>query len=171
MILIALGANLPFEGQTPAQTLARCIPALSRAGVHVTARSRLWATAPVPYDPVQPDYMNAVVAVETALDPAALMNTLLSVERKFGRVRTVANAARTLDLDILAFHDVVLNENDLILPHPRLEGRAFVLKPLMDIAADWKHPVTGRTAAAMMAVLPDTGEARPAKAWPDDNNL
>lgn len=115
--------------------------------------------------------MNAVVSVETALGPVALMQTLLSVEREFGRVRTVANAARTLDMDILAYHDVILNRDDLILPHPRLAARAFVLKPLMDIAPNWKHPVTGRTPADMMRVLTETGDARPVEAWPDDNEI
>lgn len=115
--------------------------------------------------------MNAVIAVETALDPAALMQTLLSVEREFGRIRTVANAARTLDMDLLAYHDVILNHDDLILPHPRLAARTFVLKPLMDIAPDWKHPVTGRTAADMMRALPETGDVRPAERWPDENDL
>lgn len=115
--------------------------------------------------------MNAVISVETALGPVALIQTLLSVEQEFGRIRTVANAARTLDMDILAYHDIVMNGDDLMLPHPRLATRAFVLKPLMDIAPDWKHPVTGRTAADMMRALTETGDARPVEAWPDDNEI
>ena len=88
------------------------------------------------------------------LDPVRLLESLVAVETTCGRMRTVPNAARTLDLDIIAIGDLVRSEPDPILPHPRAHLRAFVLAPLVDVAPDWLHPVLGRTAAALLADLP-----------------
>jgi 2-amino-4-hydroxy-6-hydroxymethyldihydropteridine diphosphokinase len=106
--------------------------------------------------------VNGVVAVETTLAPAALLEVLHAVEARFGRVRRERNAARVLDLDLLAYDERVSAEGETpILPHPRLHERAFVLRPLAGIAPDWRHPRLGRTASALIADLPPDAKAEP----------
>ena len=94
------------------------------------------------------------------VDPAVLLAHLLEIETACGRERGAPNAARTLDLDIIALGDLVRHSPDPILPHPRADLRAFVLAPLADVAPDWVHPVLGLTAAALLAALP------PQEIWP-----
>ena len=161
MILIGLGANLPGAAGAPAATLAAALAALEGEGVHVVARSRWYRSAPVPAS-AQPDYVNGVAIVETALDPEALLALLHRIEARFGRVRRTPNAARTLDLDLLAYHDRVSDGADgPILPHPRLHERAFVLRPLAEIAPLWRHPRLGQTAASLAKNLPPDADASP----------
>jgi 2-amino-4-hydroxy-6-hydroxymethyldihydropteridine diphosphokinase len=117
--------------------------------------SRWFLTAPVP-PAGQPDYVNAVAAlrVEAEVDPGALLARLMAVETACGRQRSVANAARTLDLDLIAIGGLVRSGPDPILPHPRAHLRGFVLAPLVDVAPNWVHPLLGRTAGALLAALP-----------------
>jgi 2-amino-4-hydroxy-6-hydroxymethyldihydropteridine diphosphokinase len=152
MILIALGSNLPLEGAVPQQTLDAALAAMADEGIHVCARSRWYSTAPVPASD-QPRYINAVALVETALDPAALMEKLHKIEDRFRRARSAPNAARTLDLDLIDYDGRVMN-GELILPHPRLAERGFVLQPLAEVAPEWRHPVSGRNVAELIAALP-----------------
>ncbi len=169
MIYVALGANLPSRFGEPVQTLTRALKDMTDHGIHVMARSRLWGTTPVPPDPAQPDFINAVVAVQTSLSPEDLMGVLLSIEKKCGRVRSVPNAARLLDLDLIAYHDLQMITPLVTLPHPRLSDRAFVLKPLADIAPDWCHPVTGESLSVLISRLPPEQMAVPlGHGWRDD---
>ncbi len=161
MIVIALGANLPSSAGAPAETLAAALAALEEAGVRVEKRSRWYRSAPVPASD-QPDYVNAVVLVATALDPKALLALLHRIETRFGRVRGAKDAARTLDLDLLAYDDIVGDGADgLVLPHPRLHERAFVLRPLAEIAPGWRHPTLGLTALALAKNLPPDADVTP----------
>jgi 2-amino-4-hydroxy-6-hydroxymethyldihydropteridine diphosphokinase len=153
MVLIGLGGNLPSPAGPPPQTFAAALAALAEHGCRVAARSPLYRTAPVPISD-QPWFVNAVVQLATGLGPEALLAALLAVEARFGRQRSVANAARTLDLDLLAYDEICRDGPDLILPHPRLHQRAFVLRPLVDLAPDWRHPRLGRTARELLAALP-----------------
>jgi 2-amino-4-hydroxy-6-hydroxymethyldihydropteridine diphosphokinase len=94
----------------------------------------------------QPDYVNAVAALETELAPAALLASLFALESRHGRERSVADAPRTLDLDLLLYGDMVVNQPGLTVPHPRMHLRAFVLKPLLEIAPDCEIPGHGKAA-------------------------
>jgi len=158
LILIGLGANLPSRFGTPRQTLEAALDAIAKKGALVTRRSRWWKSAPVPVSD-QPWFVNGVAALETALRPEALLALLHAVEAEFGRVRSVANAARPLDLDLLAYGRVQ-SEGDLILPHPRMTDRSFVLLPLGDIAPFWRHP-SGMPLPQLIAALPAEGRAEP----------
>jgi len=152
-ILIALGANLPSPAGPPPETLKAALAALEEAGVTVRKVSSFIQTPAWP-DPADPPFTNAAAALQTSLQPVALLELLLAVERAFGRVRSQPNAPRPLDLDLLAYGDAVLTGQGLELPHPRLAERRFVLQPLAEIAPDWRHPVTGLTPAQMSAKLP-----------------
>lgn len=101
------------------------------------------------------DYLNAVVLVETELRPRELLDRLLEIERAHGRVRVAGErwGARTLDLDLLFVGDAVVNEPGLVLPHPRLHERAFVLRPLAEVAAEWVHPRLGVSVGEMVRRL------------------
>ena len=161
MILIGVGANLPSAHGLPRATCEAALSELERRDVAVVRRSRWYESAPIPPSD-QPWFVNGVAAVATALSPHALLALLHDVERAFGRVRGAPNAARTLDLDLLAYDDTVLAEPDgLALPHPRMLERAFVLQPLAEIAPEWRHPVAQASAAELAARLPKTQECRP----------
>lgn len=159
MILLGLGGNLPIAGaSSPVDNLEVALAALVQEGVGVVKRSRWYRTAPIADQP-QPWYVNGVAELDTELSPDALMELLLTVERRFGRVRTVPNAPRTIDLDLLAYRDIITPPCAPIvtLPHPRLHERAFVLVPLVEIAPAWRHPVLRCTAHDLLAGLP-TGQ-------------
>jgi 2-amino-4-hydroxy-6-hydroxymethyldihydropteridine diphosphokinase len=160
MILIGLGANLPSAAGGPRQTLEAALARLEEGGVHVAARSRWYRTEPVPVSD-QPWFVNGVARVETALDPAALLALLRRIEHGFGRRRSVRNAARTLDLDIIDYDGRVENTPELVLPHPRMQDRAFVLLPLAEVAPGWRHPTLGRTVESLVSSLPAEQKAAP----------
>ena len=160
MILIGLGANLSGPNHsTPRETLAAAISEIEAAGVSVAGRSGWYASAPVPASD-QPDYVNAVAELETGLAPAPLLELLHDIENMLGRVRTVRDAARVIDIDLLDYHGKI-DAGWPILPHPRMANRAFVLRPLADIARDWCHPVTGESVAVLLANAADREDVRP----------
>ncbi|RMD91545.1 MAG: 2-amino-4-hydroxy-6-hydroxymethyldihydropteridine diphosphokinase [Alphaproteobacteria bacterium] len=170
--LIALGANLPSPAGDPPATLRAALAMIGGEGITVAAVSRLYATPAWPPGS-GPDFVNAAAVLRTALAPRALLERLHGVERALGRDRRARWAPRSIDLDLLAVGDAVLPDPDtwqrwagldagaagsiapdeLILPHPRLAERAFVLVPLAEVAPDWRHPVTGLSVAAMRDAL------------------
>ena len=141
---IALGSNLddPAAQVNSAMTALEALP-LTR----VLKCSSLYRSAPVGYLD-QPDFINAVVQVETGLAPHALLDAMLVLEQARGRTREFANAPRTLDLDLLLYDDRVLHEHGLTLPHPQMHRRAFVLQPLLEIAPECVIPCVGSAADA-----------------------
>jgi 2-amino-4-hydroxy-6-hydroxymethyldihydropteridine diphosphokinase len=163
MILIGLGANLlSAEFGAPPASLEAALGMLQQSGVAVTRRSRWYRTAPVPASD-QPWFVNGVAAVETALDPAALLALLQAIETRFGRVRRERNAARVLDLDLLDYEGRVSKPGapPPTLPHPRLAERAFVLRPLAEVAPGWRHPATGAAIDELLLRLPPGQAAEP----------
>jgi len=129
---IALGSNL----QDPVKQVSRAFDALAQLpATRLLQRSSLYKTAPVGYDN-QPDFINAVAKVDTSLEPIELLHKLLAVEATFGRERPFPNAPRILDLDLLLYGEVCMQTAELILPHPRMHERGFVLLPLAEIAPE-----------------------------------
>ncbi len=124
-------------------------------GLRVSASSPLYETEPVGGPPGQGLYLNAVLEVEADLPPRRLLETALALETRLGRRRETPGGARTLDIDLLLFGDDILEEPGLILPHPRLHLRRFVLAPLCDLAPHLPHPVLGRTLGELLEVLVD----------------
>lgn len=139
---IGLGANL----NDPASQVEYALAELDRLpATRLLGRSALYASEPVGYLD-QPDFINAVAQVETALAPRALLAALLDIEHRHGRERSFRNAPRTLDLDLLLYGGAHFHEDGLTLPHPRMHERAFVLQPLLEIAPDTQIPGRGRAA-------------------------
>lgn len=149
-VLIALGSSLGGRFGAPAAAVAAAIGELPGAGFQILARSSLWRSASWP-DPTLPDYINALVIVETPLTPVEALRRLHELEARFGRERTIANAPRLIDLDLVAYGRTVIRADGLAVPHPRAAERLFVMGPLAEIAPGWIHPESGETAAALAA--------------------
>lgn len=155
-IFIALGANLSHERfGSPRQTLEAALATLDRRGIRTVRVSPWYRTAPVPVSD-QPWYVNAVAEVMSALSADDLLAELHAVEADFGRARSVPNAARPIDLDLLDFHGEIAvgGRGRAILPHSRMTERAFVLLPLADLAPQWRHPASGLPIRTLIENLP-----------------
>ncbi|MEO0485424.1 MAG: 2-amino-4-hydroxy-6-hydroxymethyldihydropteridine diphosphokinase [Pseudomonadota bacterium] len=171
--VIALGANLPLHGDEPPATLRAALRALQARGIAVCDTSRFFSCPAFPAGN-GPDYTNAAAVLETTLTARALLDALHAVEAQFGRERATRWGQRTLDLDLITAGEGVFPDrathaewrlldaatqrlrapDEMILPHPRLQDRAFVLVPMADIAPDWRHPVLGKTVVEMRDALP-----------------
>jgi 2-amino-4-hydroxy-6-hydroxymethyldihydropteridine diphosphokinase len=145
VVYLGLGSNLGDRGSN----LRRALSALEESA-HVEAVSRVYASEPVGYAD-QPEFWNIVARARTSLEPAALFARLKAIETGLGRTPSFRNAPRIIDIDILAYDELVLNTDALEIPHPRLRERSFVLYPLAEIAPDFRHPVTRETVNALAA--------------------
>jgi 2-amino-4-hydroxy-6-hydroxymethyldihydropteridine diphosphokinase len=149
-VYIGLGGNLGDA----ASTLHQVLDALrTTPGIQQCMSSPFYRTAPV--DSSGPDYINAVAVLDTTLAPLALLDVLQALENQHGRLRPYKNAPRTLDLDLLLYGDLTFNSERLIVPHPRMHERAFVLAPLHDLAPDLM--LASGSVAQLLAALPDQG--------------
>src|SRR5262245_60983278 len=151
MILVALGSNVSGPWGNPRETVLRALRELDANGTQLIAASRLVETAPLG-KVNQPSFVNAVARISTAMPPEALMLHLHDIERRAGRRRRLRWGPRTLDLDLLDYHGLV-RRGRLDLPHPGIAERDFVLTPLMEIAPNWRHPVTRRSARTLRRLL------------------
>lgn len=162
MILVGIGASLPAPDGSPPR--ATCAAAAARLGaipgLRLAALSRWWESAPIPAMPGAPWFVNGVARLEGGFAPEALLDALQAIEAAFGRTRPYPNAPRTLDLDLLDHHGAVLATPRLTLPHPRMAERGFVLRPLAEVAPEWRHPLTGAAVGDLIAALP-AQEIRP----------
>jgi len=163
-VIVALGSNLGDGYPSRSALLEAALGRFPAVGIIVARRSSWWRSAAWP-DPAAPDYLNAVALVETTLAPRTLLGALLALEAAFGRRRGRLNAARTLDLDLIAYGRLVIDKPGLTVPHPRAHRRRFVMGPLAEIAPAWFHPELGRTAADL-ARGADIGDAAITEAFP-----
>lgn len=151
MIVIALGSNMNGPWGTPRQTVERAFRALDTFPLKLVAASPLATTEPFGRKN-QPQFVNAAAVIETHLSPDALMRKLHMIEREAGRQRRLRWGPRTLDLDLIDYHGLVrrkktLSVRPLVLPHPGISERLFVLEPLVEVAPAWRHPLTKESAA------------------------
>ena len=160
-VILGLGANLASRFGPPRAALGAALLRIEAAGVRVIGRSPWYESAPVPASD-QPWYVNGVVTVATDLAPDSLLALLLGVEAEMGRERSVQNAARMLDLDVVADGDIVRHPPEPApeLPHPRMHQRAFVVRPLADLVPGWHHPESGRAIEELLLALPDDQQIR-----------
>ncbi|MBS0334492.1 MAG: 2-amino-4-hydroxy-6-hydroxymethyldihydropteridine diphosphokinase [Proteobacteria bacterium] len=160
-VIVALGSNRPGDHPSSEALLEAALSLFPQAGLPLLARSRWWRSAAWP-DPNGNEYRNGIAIVETNDPPEAVLAQLFAVERRFGRERSVPNAPRTLDLDLIAYGRRVIDEPGLVLPHPRAAERRFVMGPLAEIAPAWRHPANGLTAAELAASATVGRDAAPA---------
>ena len=154
MILVGIGGNLEnTRFGSPRDTLSAALVALQSERVTIRRRSGWYHTEPVPRSD-QPWFINAVVSIATEIGANGLLTLLQGLEKRFGRIRGETNAARVLDLDVLDYNGEVMSTPLLVLPHPRLHERRFVLAPIAEIAPNWRHPILGLTATRLLSGLP-----------------
>ncbi len=160
MILVAIGSNVPGPWGAPHETVERALSELDRPPLRLVKASRLIRTSPMGHHE-QPDFINAVAIVASDLEAADLLAHLHDIELAADRRRSLRWGPRTLDLDLIDYDGRVITGADqvrtphgpMVLPHPGIAQRAFVLGPIAEIAPDWRHPVTGKSAAEMLAGL------------------
>lgn len=126
---------------------------MKNENIFVLKVSSVWLSAPVPISD-QPWYRNAICSVETDLCPEDLLMVLKNFEKDFGRINTKRNEPRILDLDVVAYDDLIMSKGSLTIPHPRLQERAFVLFPLREIAPDWRHPHSHHSVDTLIENIP-----------------
>lgn len=177
-VLVALGANMPSDVGSPEKTLLHAIDVLADSRLSVIEISPFYMTPCFPAG-VGPDYVNAAAVLSGMESPKEMLTVLHDVEATLGRTRETRWGQRTLDLDLVGFGDMILPDlatyrdwhdlalsdqikrtpDQLILPHPRMQDRAFVLIPLADIAPDWIHPVSGLSVRQMLDALPEADKS------------
>jgi len=158
---VAIGGNLIPEGfKTLEEVMSEAMKALSEQGLTIAKCSQWYETAPVPVSD-QPWFLNAVMAIETALTETELLALLHEVEANFGRVRNIRNEARILDLDLIDYDGLVRDDDAITIPHPRMHLRAFVLLPIQDLAPQWCHPASKVDVATLIAEMPEGQDIRP----------
>ena len=161
-VIVALGCNDKGAWASCREALEAALARFRSEGIDIVARSSWWSSLAWP-DPSEPPFLNGVAIVRTAHDPHALMATLGRIEDAVGRQRSVRNAPRTLELDLIASGRMSGDLDGLILPHPRAAERGFVMGPIAEIAPDWTHPTDGRRALDLAGTASVGSDARPTR--------
>ena len=158
-IFIGIGSNMSGPKNTsPFETCEDALKVLEQLDLRIISKSNWYSSAPIP-ESSQPWYINGIISIRTSLTPKSLLDLLHKVEQMFGRTREYENSARTLDLDLIAYADIILGWKDvskkreLIIPHPRMSERGFVLFPLKEIASNWHHPVSNKSINELILCL------------------
>ena len=161
MIYVGIGSNLTSKRcLSPYHTVLSAVEHFPKFGLKVCKQSNWYKSAPVPISK-QPWFVNGVVKISSNQGAKSLLNVLHSIEDLFGRQRSDLNSSRTLDLDLLDYKGMIIDDcPELILPHPRMEKRAFVLLPLRDICPDWRSPLTGQNIPDLITWLPADQEIK-----------
>ncbi len=152
MILVAIGSNLNSESfGSPLENCNKAVELLSMR-FEIKDISNFYETEPIPKSD-QPMYVNGVISLKTKYLPNEILEILMSIEKFFKRVRKLKNESRVIDLDLLCYNDFVLNTRDLIIPHPRMHLRRFVIQPICDINKNWSHPILKINAKNILKTL------------------
>tara|TARA_B100001287_G_scaffold268041_1_gene263858 strand:+ start:435 stop:929 length:495 start_codon:yes stop_codon:yes gene_type:complete len=140
MKIIALGSNIPFKNILPVKILEETYTILKNYNINVVKKSHIYQSEAYP-NKSDPPFYNSALSIETKLQPHELLKNIQDIEKAFGRERKEKNSPRTLDIDIISFDDLIINQKNLKIPHPSLHLRPFVLLPIRDLDMTWIHPV------------------------------
>ena len=149
MKILALGSNLSFNNNTPEENINSAYQFIANNDIKILKRSHIYKSEAYP-NKSDPLFCNSAISIETDLKPEELLNVILDIEKKFGRERKKKNNPRTLDIDIISYDNLILNEKNLKIPHPALHLRPFVILPIRDLDTNWKHPAFFKTVAQII---------------------
>lgn len=144
MKILAFGSNLPFKENSPKRNIETAYEMLQEYKIKILKRSHLYQTEAYP-NKSDPLFCNSAVSIETRLQPRELLKVILEIEKKLGRERSKKNSPRTLDIDIICYDDLIIDEKNLKIPHPHMHQRPFVFLPINDLDNLWIHPVYLKT--------------------------
>lgn len=167
-VIVALGSNLghPYREMNAARSFLRNLA----NNPDTLQSSAIYQTEPI--GPSEYPFLNAAIAFDCDLEPQVLIKKLKQYEVKRGRDPEAARwSARIIDLDIISYGNLVIETESLIIPHPAVEQRLFVLQPLQDVAPEWRHPRTGRTVGELLAEAPDMEITKLEKMWDDEKSI
>jgi len=149
MKIIALGSNIPFKNISPVEIIEAAYNTLANYDIKILKKSNIYQSEAYP-NKSDPFFYNSALSIETKLKPIDLLDNILKIEKLFGRERKEKNSPRTLDIDIISYDNLILNEKNLKIPHPALHLRPFVILPIRDLDTNWKHPAFFKTVAQII---------------------
>ena len=144
MKIIALGSNIPFKNISPVEIIEAAYNTLANYNIKILKKSNIYQSEAYP-NKSDPLFYNSALSIETNLQPIDLLDKILKIEKLFGRERKEKNSPRTLDIDIISYDNLILNEKNIKIPHPALHLRPFVILPIRDLDTNWKHPILFET--------------------------
>ena len=158
LLVLSLGSNLGETSSTNGRknNLDRAIKLLCKNGMKIESKSMIYETEPVGFKP-QPKFLNIVLSAHTKHSPQTCLKIIHQIESELDRIRTIKNGPRTIDLDIIFYDNSIITEKDLVIPHPRMHQRPFVLKPLAEILPDYLHPVYNKTVNQLLNEIDTEG--------------